>query len=223
MHPTVAALVSKAAAGGAAAAYEGAYLCVRAYGSEAALEFTLKASGLLMGRWVAGLQAGQFICRLQADAPPSCVQALTAQCPASWGDAGEPLMCGSPLGAPEGERRYSECTAEGECVCSGQWAKPVPTVFPGAGCGAGERAWVTSAAAAAAAWSGLLSCRPLQQRGLARHGATRLQSRRHPPPSGHLPGLGFESCATPVRNVSRQDLPANASWALEGEHVEPDQ
>lgn len=98
-HPWLSKTVAKAEFGGAAAAYEGAYLCVRAYG-DTPITYSLR-------------------------------MASTA-CPASWSVAGEPLMCSSPLGAAEAERRYSQCTAEGQCVCSGQYAKPVPQVFPGA-------------------------------------------------------------------------------------------
>lgn len=105
-HPWLFQLLAKAEHGGAAAGYEGAYVCVRAYGSQP-IDFSLQA-------------------------------ALTP-CPSSYGPAGEPLMCSTPVGAPEGERRYAECTAAGECVCAGPWAKPVPTVFPGAGRAGGER------------------------------------------------------------------------------------
>lgn len=45
----------------------------------------------------------------------------------------------------------------------------------------------------------------------------------HPLPCGLFPGLGFESCATPVLNISRAQLSANKSFQLEGEAVEPDQ
>lgn len=106
-HPTLTKLLSKAEAGGAGAAYEGAYTCVRSYGQQP-IQFSLHA--LLTG------------------------------CPSGYDAEGAPLMCGSPLGAPEGERRYSECTPAGQCVCSGQWAKPVPTVFPGA-VGGGGGGW----------------------------------------------------------------------------------
>lgn len=96
-HPVLQKLVRKAdySPGG----FEGAYLCVRAYGDQP-IEFSL--------------------------------QAVLTPCPASFGDAGEALQCSSPLGdAPGGERRYSECTAAGECVCTGAYAKPVASVFPG--------------------------------------------------------------------------------------------
>ena len=87
--------------------YEGAYTCVRAYGSQP-ITFALHA--------------------------------LLTPCPASFDAAGAPLMCQSALGKPEEERRYSECSAAGECVCTGQYAKPLQSVFPGGwvgGCGGG--------------------------------------------------------------------------------------
>lgn len=106
-HPTISQLVSKAEHGGAAAGYEGGYVCVRAYG-EAPVDFSLRVA--------------------------------TTPCPSSYGAGGEPLMCGSPAGAPPEQRRYHECSAAGECQCTGQWAKPVASVFPGTGHGGWGRA-----------------------------------------------------------------------------------
>lgn len=40
-------------------------------------------------------------------------------------------MCHTPHDAPAEQRRYSECTAAGECVCTGEYAKPVPEVYAG--------------------------------------------------------------------------------------------
>lgn len=108
-HPTITKLVSKADFPPApgqlpnATLYDGAYLCVRSYGGDTPLEFALHAT-------------------------------LTP-CPAGFADdgSGAPMQCSTRSDAPEGKRRYSECSTEGECKCTGQYAKPVPAVFPGLG------------------------------------------------------------------------------------------
>lgn len=79
--------------------YEGALLCVRAYGASAGTSFTLKAT--------------------------------LDRCPASFDPDSAHVLCGTRSDAPDAERRYSECTPAGECVCTGAWAKPVPEVVPG--------------------------------------------------------------------------------------------
>ena len=78
---------------------------------------------------------GCYLCvRSYGSAPVDfSLHAVLTRCPASYDAAGAPLMCQTPLSAGvSGEQtRYSECTEEGECVCAGQYAKPVPSVFPG--------------------------------------------------------------------------------------------
>ncbi|GAB4820407.1 hypothetical protein N2152v2_007453 [Parachlorella kessleri] len=61
------------------------------------------------------------------------LRATLDRCPSSFEEDGTPVLCGSRRDAPEGGRRYSECTAAGECVCTGEFAKPVPEVYPGLG------------------------------------------------------------------------------------------
>lgn len=98
-HPTILKSVKRPDAQGSG--WEGAYLCVRAYGA-APITFTLHAT-------------------------------LTP-CPASFDAAtATPLQCQTAEGASEKERRYSECSAEGECMCTGPYERPVPTVFEGIG------------------------------------------------------------------------------------------
>ena len=54
-------------------------------------------------------------------------------CPADFDAAGTPLVCSTPVDAAEEQRRYSNCTGAGECVCTGPYAKPAATVYPGLG------------------------------------------------------------------------------------------
>lgn len=193
--------MAKSEFGGAAAGFEGAYLCVRAYGDQG-ITYSLRMA--------------------------------TTACPASWGAAGEPLMCSSPVGAPEGERRYSQCTSEGRCECSGPYAKPVPQVFPG------ERGGELEGSFGSASRGGdgvrLLSvegrvpsclavgcCRPGSSGPRECCADLRRTTSRLPAASTSPPGLGFEDCSTPVLNISRAELSANKSFQLEGEAVEPDQ
>ena len=62
------------------------------------------------------------------------LKATLDPCPNTFSYAdGTPLMCHSPKDASEEDRRYTECTAQGECVCKPPFARPVAEVFPGLG------------------------------------------------------------------------------------------
>lgn len=78
--------------------------------------------------------AGAYLC-VRAYASAGTVsyslRASLDRCPATFDNSGTKLMCSTPADAPEAERRFSECTPTGECVCTGPWAKPVPEVHPG--------------------------------------------------------------------------------------------
>lgn len=79
---------------------------------------------------------GAYVCARAYGSEPIefSLHATLTPCPASFDvDTGTPLMCQTAADAPEAERRYSECTAGGECVCTGSFAKPVATVYPGIG------------------------------------------------------------------------------------------
>lgn len=83
---------------------QGYYVCVHNYPGSGSLTYTLAAS--------------------------------KSQCRASYDlSTGQPLVCSSPRDAGPGEpsRRYSECSAQGECICTPPYAKPVPQVVPGIG------------------------------------------------------------------------------------------
>ncbi len=73
------------------------------------------------------------------------LHATLTPCPASYDGAGMPLQCSTRRDAPDEQRRYSGCSATGECECTGVYAKPVPEVFPGecsrAGCSYKPAAW----------------------------------------------------------------------------------
>jgi hypothetical protein len=80
--------------------------------------------------------AGAYLCvRAYGAAPITfALHATLTPCPASFDAAtATPLQCQTAEGAAEEERRYSGCSAEGECVCTGPYARPVPTVFDGIG------------------------------------------------------------------------------------------
>ena len=172
-HATIVKLLKKADYG-LDHDYEGAYTCVRAYGSQP-ITFALHA--------------------------------LLTPCPASYDAAGAPLMCQSPLAAPQEQRRYSDCSAAGECVCTGQYAKPLPSVFPGG--------WVGSACWVTFCLPSCPTCLPFPL-------PSCLPS-TCPLPISSAAGIGFEDCSTPVMNISRTELAANRSFQLEHERVEPDQ
>jgi len=60
-------------------------------------------------------------------------------CPSSFARNGTSLLCHTQRNAPDAEKRYTECSAGGECVCKAPFEKPVLDVFPGLGfrdCGA---------------------------------------------------------------------------------------
>lgn len=46
---------------------------------------------------------------------------------------GVTTICSTRVDAPEADKRYSSCTAEGKCICTGEYALPVSDVFSG-GC-----------------------------------------------------------------------------------------
>lgn len=77
--------------------------------------------------------AGVYLCvRAYGSVPANfALRASIEACPSDFDAAGDVLVCKTRADAPEAERRYSECTATGECVCTGPYAKPVPEVFPG--------------------------------------------------------------------------------------------
>lgn len=222
-HPWLTQLLRKADHGGAEAGYDGAYLCVRAYGER----WEPSEAGAPSCCWGPP-------CERHVRAPPSpplptagdtpvdvALHAALLPCPGSWGPLGAPQQCGSPLDAPAEERR-GECSAAGECVCTGQWAKPVPTVFPGE---AGGHAALCCSLSGGHSLPALPAC--ARRRRFAVAPPVLAFVHRLPAPPSLLPphpsGLGFEDCSTPVANISSEALAAGGTVTLEGETVEAEQ
>ena len=92
----------------------------------------ISASGAFMTRFACPA-AGAYLCiRAYGQSAASfALRATLDRCPSSFAEDGTPIMCGTRRDTPEADRRYSECTAAGECVCTGEYAKPVPEVYPG--------------------------------------------------------------------------------------------
>ena len=90
---------------------------------------------------------------------------------------------------------------------TGQYAKPLPSVFPGG--------WVGSACWVTFCLPSCPTCLPFPL-------PSCLPS-TCPLPISSPAGIGFEDCSTPVMNISRTELAANRSFQLEHERVEPDQ
>lgn len=77
---------------------------------------------------------GVLLCVRSYGAVPVAFSLKAARnvCPVGF-DAGDasPLICSTRQDATE--KRYEGCTADGQCLCTGQYAKPVPEVVPGKG------------------------------------------------------------------------------------------
>uniref|UniRef100_A0A1D1ZTQ2 EGF-like domain-containing protein n=1 Tax=Auxenochlorella protothecoides TaxID=3075 RepID=A0A1D1ZTQ2_AUXPR len=77
---------------------------------------------------------GVLLCVRSYGAVPVAFSLKAARnvCPVGF-DAGDasPLICSTRQDATE--KRYEGCTADGQCLCTGQYAKPVPEVVPGLG------------------------------------------------------------------------------------------
>lgn len=57
------------------------------------------------------------------------MKAVMTKCPADFSETGEQMECSTPLSAVD--KRHTGCTAEGICLCSGPYAKPVPETYEG--------------------------------------------------------------------------------------------
>lgn len=62
------------------------------------------------------------------------LRATVTRCPSDFTEAGQQLVCSSPVGVPT-QKRYSECSDKGECMCNPPYARPVEhpydcTFFP---------------------------------------------------------------------------------------------
>ena len=59
------------------------------------------------------------------------LRAVYTQCPSDFTKDGQQMMCSSEVGAPESEKRYTGCSAEGVCECKAPYQKPLPQVYDG--------------------------------------------------------------------------------------------
>lgn len=76
---------------------------------------------------------GVYLCvRAYGSSPAAfALRATATRCPSDFDASGNQLVCQTRADAPEAERRYSECSDAGQCICTGQYAKPVPEVYDG--------------------------------------------------------------------------------------------
>ncbi|GMH37182.1 hypothetical protein BSKO_05055 [Bryopsis sp. KO-2023] len=61
------------------------------------------------------------------------IRGKATQCAASFQEDGSAVMCSTPLGVSEPERRYSECKLDGTCVCRAPYAPPDELTVEGVG------------------------------------------------------------------------------------------
>ena len=59
------------------------------------------------------------------------LRATYTQCPSDFTNDGKQMMCSSLVDAPESEKRYTGCSAEGVCECKAPYQKPLPQVYDG--------------------------------------------------------------------------------------------
>ena len=80
--------------------------------------------------------AGYYLCVHNYPGTGSLTFSLKATkdaCRVSFNHLGNPLVCSTPRDAPEEAKKYSECSASGECICKPPYAKPVDNVYPNLG------------------------------------------------------------------------------------------
>lgn len=61
------------------------------------------------------------------------LRAFYSQCPSDFTEDGKQMVCSSLVDAPESEKRYTGCTADGVCNCKAPYQKPLPEVYDGLG------------------------------------------------------------------------------------------
>ncbi|KAL3154641.1 hypothetical protein ABBQ32_014088 [Trebouxia sp. C0010 RCD-2024] len=61
------------------------------------------------------------------------LRAVYSQCPSDFTHGGKQMMCSSVVDAPESEKRYTGCSADGVCECKAPYQKPLPEVYDGLG------------------------------------------------------------------------------------------
>lgn len=59
------------------------------------------------------------------------LRAVYSQCPSDFTHDGKQMMCSSVVDAPESEKRYTGCSADGVCECKAPYQKPLPEVYDG--------------------------------------------------------------------------------------------
>lgn len=59
------------------------------------------------------------------------LRAVYTQCPSDFTSGGKQMICSSVVDAPESEKRYTGCSAEGVCECKAPYQKPLPQVYDG--------------------------------------------------------------------------------------------
>ena len=60
------------------------------------------------------------------------LKAQATLCPSTFDETGALVECSSRIGGPESDKRHTSCRADGVCECKAPYAKPVPSVYPGA-------------------------------------------------------------------------------------------
>ena len=76
--------------------------------------------------------AGVYLC-IKAYGEVNLTYALRAtlsDCPADFLAAGQQLLCSSPVDGDASQQRYTQCAADGTCVCKPPYDKPVEDVYP---------------------------------------------------------------------------------------------
>lgn len=76
---------------------------------------------------------GAYLCvkGYGAAASTYALRAVYTHCPSDFTDDGKQMMCSSLVDAPESEKRYTGCSAEGVCDCKAPYQKPLPEVYDG--------------------------------------------------------------------------------------------
>lgn len=59
------------------------------------------------------------------------LRAVYTQCPSDFTNVGKQMICSSLVDAPESEKRYTGCSADGVCDCKAPYQKPLPEVYDG--------------------------------------------------------------------------------------------
>ena len=77
--------------------------------------------------------AGAYLCvkGYGSTASTYSLRAVYTQCPSDFTEDGKEMLCSSLVNAPESQKRYTGCSADGVCSCKAPFQKPLPEVYDG--------------------------------------------------------------------------------------------